>query len=103
MDLDLDSTYYVQISSTAIVHSDCADLSFAGISDTTTATFSTDAGPQAPQASVTNGSPSDTGIVQIYDRPVEAGTGSIVIKNSSNVTVATIPATSSAVTFEDYT
>tara|TARA_B100001287_G_scaffold276783_1_gene289435 strand:- start:5670 stop:9575 length:3906 start_codon:yes stop_codon:yes gene_type:complete len=103
VDLDLDSTYYVQISSTAIVHSDCADLSFAGISDTTTATFSTDAGPQAPQASVTNGSPSDTGIVQIYDRPVEAGTGSIVIKNSSNVTVATIPATSSAVTFEDYT
>ena len=102
VDLDKNSTYYVNISSTAIVHADCDDLAFGGITNTTTATFDTDPGPTAPAATVSNGSPSDSGITQIYDRPIEAGTGNIIIKDNTNTVVATIPATDSSVTIEDY-
>lgn len=102
VDLDPDSTYYVNVSAGAIVNADCEDIEFAGISDTTTATFTTDPGPEAPTVSVTNGSPSDTGIVQIYDRPVEKGSGNAIIKDNNGTVVATIPASSSAVTIEDY-
>jgi len=102
VDLDPGSTYYVNVSSTAIVNPDCTDLTFAGITDTTTATFDTDPGPAAPTATITNGSPSNTGIVQIFDRPVEKGSGNAVIKDSNGTIIHTIPASSSAVTTEDY-
>ena len=102
VDLDPNTTYYVNISAGAIVNAGCPDLQFAGISDTTTATFVTDPGPEAPTATITNGSPSDTGIVQIFDRPVEKGSGNAVIKDNLGNVHATIPASSSAVTIEDY-
>ena len=102
VDLDTNTTYYVNISAGAIVNADCPNLQFAGISDTTTATFVTDPGPEAPTATVTNGSPSDTGIVQIFDRPIEKGSGNAVIKDNLGNVHATIPASSSAVTIEDY-
>ena len=102
VDLDLGSTYYVNVSAGAIVNADCEELEFVGITDNTTATFDTDPGPEAPTASVTNGSPSDTGIVQIFDRAVEKGSGNAGIKDRNGTVIHTIPASSSAVTIEDY-
>jgi hypothetical protein len=100
VDMDIDTTYYVTISNTAI-KSFCGE-SFEGVTDTNRIRFKTEPGPTASAATVTNGSPSDTGITAIFDRPVSGSTGVAKIKDSSNNVIASIAGNSSSVSVEDY-
>lgn len=81
-DFKLATTYYVQISSGAL--EDSCGTSWAGISDTTTVRFSTDPGPTATVADITNGS---DGIEITFDREVAADSGTAKVLTSSGVEI----------------
>jgi hypothetical protein len=101
VDLDSNATYYVNITSGHVINSACPTVIYGGISDTTTATFDTDTGPAAPSANVTNGSPSDSGIKMTFDRPVEAGSGDMLIKDGNGTVIHRVASTSSGVTLTE--
>jgi hypothetical protein len=101
LDLDPNATYYVNITSGHVINSACPAVIYGGISDTTTATFTTDTGPAAPSANITNGSPSDTGIKMTFDRPVEAGSGDMLIKDGNGTVIHRVASTSSGVTLTE--
>jgi len=56
VDMDIDTTYYINIDSTAIRSKKCEGMYYAGLQDTTTVRFKTDPGTVAPTADFTNGS-----------------------------------------------
>ena len=101
VDLDPNATYYVNITSGHVINSACPTVIYGGISDTTTATFDTDTGPAAPSANITNGSPSDTGIKMTFDRPVEAGSGDMLIKDGNGTVIHRVASTSAGVTLTE--
>ena len=101
VDLDPNTTYYVTIQSTEIKALDC-DQTYAGLTDVNRVRFTTENGSIPGTTSITNGSPNDTGIASIFDRPVVGSTGNMKIKDSSNVVIATIPGNSSSVSVQDY-
>jgi hypothetical protein len=97
-DLDTGVKYYIQVQATAVVDAQCG-LPYSGVSDksifftilegpTITSTFT------APPAGISS-EPLDLS----FDKEVTAGTGNLEIYDGTNTLIATIPATSDAVTF----
>jgi hypothetical protein len=79
-DFKLATTYYVQVSSGALA--DSCGTNWTGISDTSTVSFTTDPGPTATVADITNDS---DGIEVTFDREVAADSGTAKIYSSSDV------------------
>jgi hypothetical protein len=101
VDLDSNSTYYINITSGHVINSHCPTVIYGGINDTTTATFTTDTGPAAPSADVSGGSPSDTGISMTFDRPVVAGSGDMLIKDGNGTVIHRVASTSNGVSITE--
>ena len=93
--LDLSQGYYVQVDATAI--DDTSGNSFAGISDTTTLSFTAadSAGPAIASSSPADnatGVAVDANIILTFDENVVVGSGNITLKKSSdNSTVQAMP------------
>jgi hypothetical protein len=80
-DFLLDTTYYVQVSNSAV--KDFYGRSFGGITDTSTIRFTVDPGPTATTAPITN---NNSQIVMTFDREIQSGTGQInYVANGSTV------------------
>jgi hypothetical protein len=79
-DFKLATTYYVQVSSGALADS-CGTV-WTGISNTSSVRFTTDPGPTATVADITN---SSDGIEVTFDREVAADSGTAKIYSSSDV------------------
>ena len=91
-DLTIGATYYVQVTA-ATLEDDCG-VSWNGITDTSTVRFKVDPGPTASFAPISSTS---TKLVMTFDRPIEAGTGTLVVKVGSTI-LQTATSTSSSVT-----
>ena len=102
-DLDFDTTYYV-LYSAGVVVSDCYE-GCPALSDTSRVRFKTEAGPASPAIKLNStNSVNETGLNLPFDRKVEAGSGLLkVIDVATGTEVASVPATDSAVTFNNYT
>ena len=93
--LDSSQGYYVQVDATAI--DDTSGNSFAGISDTTTLSFTAadSAGPAIASSSPADnatGVAVDANIILTFDENVVVGSGNITLKKSSdNSTVQAMP------------
>lgn len=99
VDFDLGSDYYINIAPDTL--SACGD-SYAGVSDSSTITFTTYSGPQVesttPDSGYT-GSFNDLDPIEMtFDSPIYAGTGVIEIKDSLGTVIATLDANDPAVT-----
>ena len=101
--LDHSTAYYVQIPNSAF--DDTANNSFAGILDKTTWNFSSEADAIAPLISAL--SPADNAsnvprvanLVMTFDEDIQKGSGSIVVRRTSNhSTVTTVDVSTSSVT-----
>jgi hypothetical protein len=92
-DFKLATTYYVQVSSSAL--EDSCGTDWTGISDTTTVRFTTDPGPTATVADITNAS---DGIEVEFDRTVIASAGTAKIYNSSDAEIDSFGMTDQSIT-----
>ena len=91
-DLTLGTTYYVNGDNGTV--KDFFGQTWTGLSDTTTVRFTVDGGPTASFAPISSTS---TKLVMTFDRPIEAGTGTLVVKVGSTI-LQTATSTSSSVT-----
>lgn len=82
-------SYYVTAESGALMDS-CPTFWF-GITSNNVITFTIDAGPEAPTATINdNGSINESGVSMTFDRDVTAGTGQMIVYDGSNNVIATI-------------
>lgn len=94
IDLDRDTEYYVTLSGSCVKNA-CNTAGNSQFGSSTTTNFKTDAGPKASSKSSQEGNLS-------YDRPVTINSDkNINIVNPSNVTVATIPGNSPALSTKE--
>ena len=91
-DFLLDTTYYVQVSNSAV--KDFYGRSFSGVTDTSTIRFTVDPGPTASTAPITN---NNSQIVMTFDREIQPGTGQISYAANGS-TVGSTTATDVSVT-----
>jgi hypothetical protein len=92
-DFDLDTVYYVLADSGSVVG--LCD-SWGGITSNTALTFKTDPGPSGPVSPATG----NTSTFSLsFDRPIQPGTGQIIVRTSTGTVVATVASTSSLVTY----
>lgn len=100
--LESETAYYIEVTNTAV--KDVAGNNYAGISDTTTWNFTTE---DIIAPTLTGVTPADgsqnvelaTNLVLNFSEPVNAGTGNIIIKKTTDdTTVETIDVTSGLVT-----
>jgi hypothetical protein len=91
-DLTLGTTYYVNGDNGTV--KDFFGQTWTGLSDTTTVRFTVDGGPTASFTPITG---SSSKLVMTFDRPIEAGTGTLVVKVGSTI-LQTATSTSSSVT-----
>lgn len=105
LDLDSNTEYYVQIPATAVT--DIAGNAFAGITDTTSWSFTTASAADVTAPTVTRFSPVDnatgvalnTDLFVTFSENVVKGTGNILVKRTiDDVTVQTIDVVSGIVT-----
>lgn len=93
-DFTLGETYYIQATPTC-VQDDCGQ-GWAGINDTTTVRFRVDPGPVA-QATPIN--PYSETVTLAYDRPIDSGTGNLVIYDENNNVVKTVSSTGNGISY----
>jgi IPT/TIG domain/Bacterial Ig-like domain len=91
-DLTLGTTYYVNADNGTV--KDFFGQTWTGLSNSTTVRFTVDAGPTASFAPISSTS---TKLVMTFDRPIEAGTGTLIVKVGSTI-LQTATSTSSSVT-----
>lgn len=94
-DLTLGTTYYVIGDNGSV--KDFFGTTWAGLSDINTVRFTVDAGPKT--LSVLTPSTSQSVITMSFDRPIEAGTGTVLVLNSSGTTIKTISSTDTSITY----
>jgi hypothetical protein len=91
-DLTLGTTYYVNGNNGTV--KDFYGQTWTGLSDTTTVRFTVDSGPTASFTPITG---SSSKLVMTFDRSIEAGTGTFVVKVAGTI-LQTATSTSSSVT-----
>ncbi len=106
VDLAFETSYYVQIDATAITDTAASPNAFAGIADTTTWAFTTLDDTLAPvlgslvPGNAATGVALDASLVLTFDEVVQAGTGHVTLRKSSDGSlVEAMDVTSSAVSF----
>lgn len=96
IDLTPGTTYYINLD--AAIVKDACGAGNASVGGSTTIRFTVDGGPKATGSVASSGSINETGVSLLYDRPVVAGTGNVVIYDNNNNVVATIASNNPAVT-----
>ena len=91
-DLTLGTTYYVNGDNGTV--KDFFGQTWTGLSDTTTVRFTVDGGPTASFTPITG---SSSKLIMTFDRAIEAGTGTFVVKVGGTI-LQTATSTSSSVT-----
>ena len=93
VDLDKGSSYYLLADSGSIV-STC-NVSWTGETSTSAITWTADTGPEATLDS----NEVENGFIELnYDRNIGLGSGNVLIKDSNQNVVATIPSNSATIT-----
>ena len=101
VDMSFNTNYYVLID--AGVVKDSCNTVYGGLSNTSTITFKTDAGPVSTlQPMNASGSVNQTGIVMDFDRTVEPSTGLVsIIDVNTSTTIATVASTDPSVSITE--
>lgn len=90
-------TYNITIQNGSFVDQ-CHDEPYAGVNNIPAFAWTADPGPEVTTS--TDLPVNSTEVVMTYDRPIALGTGTIVVYNSNDEIVATIPNTDNSVTLQ---